>query len=210
MSLASSEREKLGALLLKVGPDAPTILDGWTTRDLAAHLYVREQRLPWGFGSFFSFLEKGLEREMQKARDRAYEDNINDWLKGPKKIFNPLFVPLNTGENFVHHEDVRRAQGEDVAPRELSEAAQQRLLKSASSYGKVTLRKSPVPVVLTPDNLPPVTLGDKSGVAEKGDNVVRVFGQPSELLLWAVGRGKVAKVRVENGELLEGHDLSVG
>ena len=78
----------------------------------------------------------------------------------------------------VHHEDVRRAQGTDVQPRELSAAAQERLLKSATSYGKVTLRKAPVPVILTPEHLPPVTLGDKSGVSDQGDRVVRVFGDP--------------------------------
>lgn len=27
------------------GPDAPTLCEGWTARDLAAHLVVRERRL---------------------------------------------------------------------------------------------------------------------------------------------------------------------
>ena len=27
------------------GPDAPTLCEGWTTRDLAAHLVIRERRL---------------------------------------------------------------------------------------------------------------------------------------------------------------------
>ena len=210
MSLASRERENLGALLLQLGPDAPTLLDGWTTRDLAAHLYVREHRLPWGVGNFFAPLAKRLGKEMDKARNRPYEDNIQDWLAGPSKFAAPLFAPLNTGENFVHHEDVRRAQGTDVQPRALSAAAQERLLKSATSYGKVTLRKAPVPVILTPEHLPPVTLGDKSGVSDQGDRVVRVFGDPSELLLWVVGRAAVAKVRVDNEELLEGYEMSVG
>ena len=97
-----------------------------------------------------------------------------------------------------------------MQPRELSAAAQERLLKSATSYGKVTLRKAPVPVILTPEHLPPVTLGDKSGVSDQGDRVVRVFGDPSELLLWVVGRAAVAKVRVDNEELLEGYEMSVG
>src|SRR5262249_52743320 len=36
------ERAELCDLLDELGPDAPTLLDGWTTRDLAAHLVLRE------------------------------------------------------------------------------------------------------------------------------------------------------------------------
>ena len=46
MSLASRERAALCDLFAEVGPDAPTLCAGWTTRDLAAHLLVRERR-PW-------------------------------------------------------------------------------------------------------------------------------------------------------------------
>lgn len=36
------EREQLSDLLVGLGPDAPTLLRPWTTRDLAAHLVLRE------------------------------------------------------------------------------------------------------------------------------------------------------------------------
>ena len=43
-AVARAERRGLCDLLLEVGPDAPTLCTGWTTRDLAAHLVVRESR----------------------------------------------------------------------------------------------------------------------------------------------------------------------
>ena len=39
-----AERTALCDLFLAVGPDAPTLAGEWTTRDLAAHLVVRERR----------------------------------------------------------------------------------------------------------------------------------------------------------------------
>ena len=44
MSVAQRERAALVEILRAVGPDAPTLCEGWTTRDLVAHLVVRERR----------------------------------------------------------------------------------------------------------------------------------------------------------------------
>jgi uncharacterized protein (TIGR03083 family) len=40
-TLAQEERNELCDLMLETGPDAPTLCEGWTTRDLAAHLVIR-------------------------------------------------------------------------------------------------------------------------------------------------------------------------
>jgi hypothetical protein len=40
------EREQLCDLLDELGPQAPTLLDPWTTHDLAAHLVLREHDFP--------------------------------------------------------------------------------------------------------------------------------------------------------------------
>ena len=42
MSIAGDERAALAAALRAAGPGAPTLCEGWTTRDLAAHLWLRE------------------------------------------------------------------------------------------------------------------------------------------------------------------------
>ncbi|MGD0448569.1 MAG: maleylpyruvate isomerase family mycothiol-dependent enzyme [Candidatus Dormibacteria bacterium] len=39
----AQERRELCDLLIQVGPDAPTLCEGWTTSDLAAHLVLRER-----------------------------------------------------------------------------------------------------------------------------------------------------------------------
>jgi hypothetical protein len=44
-SLDDLERESLCGLMDELGPDAPTLLAPWTTRDLAAHLVIREHDL---------------------------------------------------------------------------------------------------------------------------------------------------------------------
>src|SRR5262245_19399707 len=41
----AQERLALCDLFDELGADAPTLLDGWTTRDLAAHLVLRERDL---------------------------------------------------------------------------------------------------------------------------------------------------------------------
>lgn len=42
----AAERSHLSDLLDELGPEAPTLLAPWTTRDMAAHLVLRE-RDPW-------------------------------------------------------------------------------------------------------------------------------------------------------------------
>src|ERR1700735_4322129 len=48
--LAQQERATLCDLLVELGPDAPTLCEGWTTADMAAHLVVRERRPDSGTG----------------------------------------------------------------------------------------------------------------------------------------------------------------
>lgn len=81
-----------------------------------------------------------------------------------------------------------RRGGGVVEPREFSRAVNEELFALAKRFGKLTLRNAPVPVILTPPDMPPATLGDKAGVADRGNNVLRVSGQPGELLLWVSGR----------------------
>lgn len=72
------EREQLCDLLDGLGPDAPTILDVWTTHDLAAHLVLRER----------DFLNTGhwpARRQRYIAVHRAADDSvtaISDDLNG--------------------------------------------------------------------------------------------------------------------------------
>ena len=44
LNFAQIERQDLCTLFEDLGPDVPTLCEGWTARDLAAHLVVRERR----------------------------------------------------------------------------------------------------------------------------------------------------------------------
>lgn len=187
MSFAQKERERLAALLLEVGPDAPTLNEGWTTQDLAVHLLVRETKPAAAPGIFIDALSGITDKETRKQKARPYGDVVRDWAAGPPVWLKPFNTAMNTSEHFIHHEDVRRGGGV-VEPREFSRAVNEELFALAKRFGKLTLRNAPVPVILTPPDMPPATLGDKAGVADRGNNVLRVSGQPGELLLWVSGR----------------------
>lgn len=113
MTIARDERAALVSTLRSVGPDAPTLCEGWTTRDLTAHMIVREYRLD----AMPGILVPAFAGRTQTAQDQAAHDDWDAMLAkfaaGP-----PLYSPLklvdrfaNVTEMFVHHEDVRRAGG---------------------------------------------------------------------------------------------------
>jgi uncharacterized protein (TIGR03085 family) len=190
---ARRERLLLVDLLEAVGPDAPTLCSGWKTRDLAAHLVLREKRPDAAGGMFIKPLAARLARVQGEFAAQPYSELLVQFREGPPKL--SLFgIPgadevANTVEYYVHGEDVRRAQP-DWQPRvldpEFAEALWQRLARMASVNG----RKSPVGLVLRrPDG--------QTAVARKGSPVVTVTGEPSELLLFAMGRQSHAQVELE-------------
>ena len=63
MHFVDPSREVLAETLLAAGPDSPTLCEGWQTRDLAAHLYLRERKAAVGIG----LLIKSLARASDKA-----------------------------------------------------------------------------------------------------------------------------------------------
>ena len=200
MSFASTERERLEQLFYDVGPDAPTLCEGWLTCDLAAHLFIREHRPLAVPGIFLPPLRGVLDRETQRQKERPFEDVVREWAAGPPQLLRPVDAQMNGAENFIHHEDVRRGDGV-ARPRSFSAAVEKQLLAAAGMFARMALRGLDVPVILTPPALPPVTVGGKRGVTQRGDDVVRVFGEPGELALWASGRSAV-DVRVEGPEEL--------
>ena len=114
--LDARERAELCDLFVARGPDAPTLCEGWNTLDLAAHLVIREHDPRSGLailgGGRFASLEHKL---MDRARAQGYETLVERLRAGPPLVpwRLPVLRPLlNENEWFVHHEDVRRANGE--------------------------------------------------------------------------------------------------
>ena len=137
MSFSSAERAKMVALFHKLGPDAPTLCEGWTTRDLAVHLWVRENRPDAAAGIFAKAFSGRLEKESRKVAERDFDELVDDWGRGPAS-YNPVrFVDAqqNFVEHFVHHEDIRRANG--MGPRDFSARIKQQMHSYLKPLAKV-------------------------------------------------------------------------
>ncbi|GAA3976903.1 TIGR03085 family metal-binding protein [Actinomadura viridis] len=218
------ERELLCDALLDAGPGAPTECEGWTAADLAAHLVVREGRPDALPGILLRPLAFHTERIRRRTvREIPFERSVDRIRRGPPK-WSPYAVPgvdkiANTVEFFVHHEDVRRARP-DWEPRSLSPALEE-LLWARIKIARFALRKVPVEVTLIrPDGrslrIPAARRGvsrrsarararsaarpgGKGPSAPRGGGAgggVRVHGPVGELILWALGRTDVARVRL--------------
>ncbi|MEU3398341.1 uncharacterized protein (TIGR03085 family) [Streptomyces filamentosus] len=190
---ARRERLLLADLLEAAGPDAPTLCEGWRTRDLAAHVVVRERRPDAAAGTLVPVLKDRLERVQEEFAAKPYEELLQLVRTGPPR-FSPFTIKqvdegANVVEFYVHAEDVRRAQP-GWSARELdpvfADALWSRLEKGARLLG----RKAPVGLVLRRPN-------GQTVVAHKGTPVVTVSGEPGELTMYLYGRTEVAKVGLE-------------
>lgn len=191
MTFSQRERAKLAALLIEKGPDAPTLCEGWTTRDMAAHLYVRENRPDAAAGMMLPFAEGHLEKVTKKVKSRGYRQVVTEWATGPGKL-NPVRLVdsvMNRAEHFVHHEDVRRGEainGGEIPPaRPLTTAEVDALYTTLKAMAPLMLRKSDVNVVLN------VTGRENINIGKNERETVTVTGDAGELLLWVYGRDAV-------------------
>jgi uncharacterized protein (TIGR03085 family) len=192
MSLSSDERRALADALLEVGPDAATLCEGWTARDLAAHLVARERRPATLPGLVVPVLGAWTEKVRRELASRPLEDLVEQFRSGPPRwsVFGlpGVDAAANFTEHFVHHEDVRRAQP-GWEPRNLSERERRALWRVVSERGGTFYRRSPVGVVLV------VPEGARKQV-RSGTTSVVVTGQPEELMLHAMGRTGHARVDI--------------
>ncbi|MFD0419569.1 TIGR03085 family metal-binding protein [Streptomyces sp. NPDC127108] len=190
---AKRERLLLADLLEAAGPDAPTLCDGWTTRDLAAHVVVRERRADAAGGILIKQLAARLERVQAEFAAKPYEELIQLIRTGPPR-FSPFNLKQvdeasNAVEFYVHAEDVRRAQP-DWTPRELDPVFAETLWSRLERMARVVGRKAPVGLVLRrPDG--------QTAVAHRGTPVVTATGEPGELLMFVFGRQEAAEVELE-------------
>ncbi|WP_329398031.1 TIGR03085 family metal-binding protein [Streptomyces melanogenes] len=190
---AKRERLLLADLLEAAGPQAPTLCEGWTARDLAAHLVVRERRLDAAGGIILGALKPRLDRVQAEFAAKPYEELVRLFRTGPPKFSPYSLKQVDEGANaiefYVHGEDVRRAQP-DWTPRPVDPVFADVLWARLERMARVMGRRSPVGLVLRrPDG--------QTAVARRGTPVVTVTGEPSELALFASGRQGAADVQVE-------------
>ena len=190
---AQRERLLLADLLESVGPEAPTLCEGWTTRDLAAHLVVRERRGDAAGGLLIKALAPRLEKVQAEYAAKPYEELIRLFRTGPPRMspfsLKPVDEASNTVEFYVHGEDVRRAQP-DWSPREIDPVFADALWRRLETMARLLGRKAPTGLVLRRPN-------GQTVVARRGTPVVTVTGEPGELVLFAYGRTGQARVETE-------------
>ena len=203
MSYSRDERRALCVLLDKTGPDAPTLCEGWTTGDLAAHLVLRERRPDAAAGVIGGPLAGYTARVQQRIRNRIpFPDLVRIIRSGPPML-SVMALPgmderVNAVEFFVHHEDVRRA-APGWEPRELS-SAESDMLWHRLRMARFMLRKAPVGVELARDDGGPTTNTDGASyriTARNATPAVTVVGSPAELTMWVMGRRTAARVRMD-------------
>ena len=190
---AKRERLLFADLLETAGPEAPTLCEGWKTRELAAHVVVRERRPDAAAGLLIKPLAPRLDKAMEEFAAKPYEELIQLIRTGPPR-FSPFQLKQideasNTVEFYVHTEDVRRARP-DWAPRALDTVFQDALWSRLERTARLMGRSAPTGLVLRRPN-------GQTAVAHKGTPVVTVTGEPSELLLFTYGRQSAADVDMD-------------
>jgi uncharacterized protein (TIGR03085 family) len=173
------ERRELCDLLVELGPDAPTLCEGWTTADLAAHLVLREHFHRWPDAK--RAVEKAKGFPVVVARLRAGAPLIPWRIPRIRNVFNGL-------EFFIHHEDVRRANGR--GPREETpdlEALSWRMI--GYSARRVTRQIRPFSLELVRPDGAKKTFGSGTKAT--------LTGPATELVLYLSGRRAAAHVTLD-------------
>jgi uncharacterized protein (TIGR03085 family) len=209
VSIASAERAALIDLLEGLGPEAPTLCEGWQTRQLAAHLLVRERRPDAGTGILIKPLSGLTDRAMRRYAAKPWPELLGLLRDGPPPWspfrLDAISERANVAEFFVHHEDVRRG-GPGWQPREPQAQRDAALWKVARRMARLLYRNSPVGVVLrlpsgaehtarrSPEGAEDTARRSPEGAehtTRRQPRTVVIVGEPGELLLHAFGRDAV-------------------
>lgn len=194
MGFAKLERAALCDALTEAGPEAPTLCEGWNTHDLAAHVWVRENDPIAVPGVLIKPLNSVTESRMEAVKNRwTYAELVERIRRGPG-LASLFAIPAvdekaNTGEFFIHTEDVRRPAG--LPPRPTEPEFESTMADMLASMAKALMRDAKCGVVF-----------ERTDVAESlrvrpGTTTVTVIGKPSELYLFAYGRMQDADVQIE-------------
>jgi uncharacterized protein (TIGR03085 family) len=187
-----AERAAMLDLAERLGPDAPTLCTGWTAYDLLAHVWVREHDLTALPGLVLPALHGITARRERSARERIPFGVLVGILRAGMPLL-PLGLPGaresgNVHEFFVHHEDLRRANGLGPRPADPArDAALWRRLKLSAPV--LVARARPLRVRLErPDG------GSIDATPMASGARVTVRGTVPELFLWSFGRTGAAEV----------------
>jgi uncharacterized protein (TIGR03085 family) len=190
--LAQLERQAFCDLLIELGPDAPTLCEGWTAADLAAHIVARERRPDSGPGLVWPLLAGHTDKVRRSIRDKTYWTQLVARTRsGPPILLRPFDGPMNTVEFFIHVEDLRRAQS-SWEPRALRRELEDALWARVGPGGMAKQVGASVELAS------PGRAGKAGG---SGPHLV-VEGEPGELTMFVSGRQGAARVEIRGDEEL--------
>ncbi|MDO4909867.1 MAG: TIGR03085 family metal-binding protein [Corynebacterium sp.] len=185
--LATDYRQRLAGALRAAGPEAPTLCEGWVTKDLANHLYIREHGKKAALGIFMHRFANDYIAATRELEAKGYEWTVDAWAAGPGTLMKPLDRWANALEYFIHYADVVRAKDPN-AELPITDAQAAEIHRMLGLIGKRSLSGTTVPVIAFPDGMQRIIFNDTKGVSLNGENVVRISGPIQEIALWAYGR----------------------
>ena len=186
--ISKSERQGLVETLKALGPDAPTLCEGWMTKHLLAHLIMRETEPVNASG----ILLKGRQKQTQNRLEELsthFESNLSKLLSGPP-LWNPMRYLdkwVNALEMLIHHEDVLRAQ---------PNWQRRKFTDSETKELDFLLKIAPRFLVRGAKVVPTLVVGD---LQTSGRIILR--GDQVDLLLFLAGRQSASNVSIEGDEL---------
>lgn len=191
LELLQERRDATCALLRAVGPAAPTLCAGWSTGDLAFHLWTLDHAVIPALAASIG-LGQAVRGRLRALRSRFTFEELLEELEDGDGSFRCMPEDCLTGyghaigEWFIHGEDVRRANGLPAEPisAELDQALWRRLRVAAPQLHP--LRRFEL---VRPDG--------KTARTGLGALQARVHGETAELMLWAYGRREAAEVTLE-------------
>ena len=186
-----AERSALCETLETVGPDGPTLCEGWLVADLAAHLIIIDTR-PDGLPgvAMGGPLGRHTERLTDRAKERGFEWMLERLRSGPPRLYR--LGPLATAmayENWVHHEDVRRAAGS--APRPDEPEIDAILWRMTGIEGRLGVRRVRGAGIEIEDAY------GRHKVLSKAEPRVTISGPTGEVALYVSGRKEAADVTLD-------------
>ncbi len=196
-NFARAERLSVAALLRDLGPDAPTLCEGWNTLDLAVHLVIRDRypaALPAnasGKAGKVEFFAKRTAAREAELKDLPWDKLVGMVAAGPGVLspmgWTPVDVLTNTGEFYVHHEDIRRAR-QGWEPRNILPELEGQLWNVCKPLAhSPSVRKDAPLIVRAPGH-------GELHVGNTDDGATVLEGKPSELVLFLFGRRDHAQV----------------
>jgi uncharacterized protein (TIGR03085 family) len=210
VSLNDLRRHERGALcetLRVLGPDAATLCSGWRSEDLAAHLVISETYRGWPMVAAYGVrrvlpvavtrrgmrsLQKVGDRQLRRAKTRGWVWLLDRLAAGPPLAYQRASIaPIRLIEEWIHHEDLRRANG--MAPRPTSPDLNEALWQAG-------LALTGFPEFLPGREGIEVHLPDGRSRLLGGVARVRLQGEPGELLLFLAGRTEVAQVNFSGND----------